>query len=522
MTIEGKQFIGNQAETGTGPVFQAVNPTKGTPLAPEYRATESQDVDRACALAASAFEAYRVTTGLQRAAFLEAIAEEIEALGDDLLQRAMAECALPIPRLTGERGRTCAQLRMFANLVREGSWVDASIDHALPDREPLPKPDLRRMLRPLGPVAVFGASNFPLAYSVAGGDTASALAAGCPVIVKAHPAHPGTSEWVARAILAAAARTGMPKGVFSLVHGHVETGLALVRHPSIEAVGFTGSLAGGRALFDAASRRERPIPVFAEMGSVNPVFFMPSALAAKGEALAAQYVQSLVLGVGQFCTNPGLVFAVEGADLDAFVAKVAEEVQAQTSGVMLTAAIGDAYCSRAEVRGKRDGVSLLASGAPAAPGRVAPMMFRTSLEKFLRDRSLHEEMFGPAGLLVVVPDEGDLVVAAALVEGQLTASLHADSDDAGAPALLAALERIAGRVVVNGFPTGVEVCPSMVHGGPYPATTDARTTSVGTAAINRFARPVAFQSVPDAWLPAELQEANPLGIRRQVDGRWEG
>lgn len=514
MTIEGKHFIGKKAGTGSGEAFQGVNPTKGELLEPVFHVTETQGVDRACALATSAFEVYRGKTGAERGAFLDAIAEEIEALGDELLQRTMAECALPIPRLTGERGRTCAQLRMFANLVREGSWVQASIDRAIPDREPMPKPDLRRMLRPLGPVAVFGASNFPLAYSVAGGDTASALAAGCPVIVKAHPAHPGTSELVARAVLAAAERTGMPNGVFSMVHGHVETGLTLVRHPSIQAVGFTGSLTGGRALFDAASRRERPIPVFAEMGSVNPVFLMPSALAAHGETLASQYVQSLVLGVGQFCTNPGLVFAVEGAELDAFVAKVALEVQAQTSGVMLTAAMGDAYCSRAEIRGKRDGVKLLASGVTAAPGRVAPMMYRTNLEKFMRDRSLHEEMFGPAGLLVVVPEEAELLSAAACVEGQLTATLHAEASDANAPALLAALERIAGRVVVNGFPTGVEVCPSMVHGGPYPATTDSRTTSVGTAAIDRFVRLVCFQNVPDAWLPAELQEANPLGIQR--------
>ena len=509
MTIHGKQFIGKTEETGTGAAFQAVNPTKGALLEPTYHVTESQGVDRACDLAAEAFEAYRAKTGSERAAFLDAIAEEIEGLGDALLQRAMAECALPIPRLTGERGRTCAQLRMFATLIREGSWVRASIDHALPDRQPIPKPDLRRMLRPLGPVAVFGASNFPLAYSVAGGDTASALAAGCTVVVKAHPAHPGTSELVARAVLAAAERTGMPDGVFSMVHGHVETGLALVRHPAIEAVGFTGSLGAGRALFDAAGKRERPIPVYAEMGSINPVFLLPSALAARAEPLAVQYVQSLVMGVGQFCTNPGVVFAVAGPGLDAFVAKVAEELQGQTSGVMLTAAIGDAYCSRVQVRGRRDGVALLGSGVPAAAGRVAPVMFRTTLDKFRKDRSLHEELFGPAGLLVVVPAKEDLLVAAAAL---------AEGGDADAPPMLAAVERVAGRVLFNGFPTGVEVCPSMQHGGPYPATTDARTTSVGSAAIERFARPVAFQGVPDAWLPEELQEGNPLGLGRLVDG----
>ena len=459
-----------------------------------------EEIRRASSAAARAFPAYAKTPREARAGFLDRIAQEIEALGDALLERASVESALPPARLAGERGRTCAQLRMFATLLR-GDPLGVRIETADPSRTPLPKPDLRRTLVPLGPVAVFGASNFPLAFSVAGGDAASALAAGCPVVVKAHPSHPGTSELVAGAVLRAAEATGMPKGVFGMLHGGVEVGGALVRDERIAAVGFTGSQRAGRALFDLAAARPRPIPVYAEMGSVNPVFLMPGALAERGADIAAGYAASLTLGVGQFCTNPGVVVGPLGADFDAFLAEVARRLSETSEGTMLDDGIRARY---AEGVGRLVAHGALAScfhGEGARPG-----LFATTAAEFLAHRELHEETFGPAAVAVRCASDEEAVGVAEALEGQLTATVHfAERDAEAVRGLLPALVRMAGRIVANGFPTGVEVNSAMQHGGPYPATTDSRSTSVGTAAIERFLRPVAFQDFPPDLLPEELR-----------------
>ncbi len=474
------------------------------------------EIDRAARQAASAFDEYAALGPDRRAAFLRAVGERILALGDALIERANAESALPVARLEGERGRTVAQLRMFADLVDEGSWVDARIDRALPDRKPLPRPDLRRMLVPLGPVAVFGASNFPLAFSVAGGDTASALAAGCPVVVKAHPGHPGTSDLVARAVLEAAVETGMPDGVFSMVHGAShEVGLALVTHPSIAAVGFTGSLAGGRALFDAAARRDEPIPVFAEMGSTNPVFVLPEALESRGEEIARGLAGSVTLGVGQFCTNPGLTILDRSDAAERFLATLGESVSATPAGTMTTDGVRAAYVAGLGAFLATDGVVTVGRGE----GEPAAAVLSTDAATFARTPSLAHELFGPATLAVRYESRAEMLDFARSLGGQLTATVHGTERDLAEYAdLLAVLRRKAGRLVVNGFPTGVEVSPAMHHGGPYPATTDSRATSVGTAAIVRFARPVCFQNFPDAALPEELRDTNPRRIWRIVNG----
>lgn len=506
MSLTGHNFIGATATPGAAAAFTATEATSGAALPVEFREASIAQVDEAATIAAAAAPAYAATTAEQRATFLEAIATEIEALGEPLLERAAAETALPAAtRLTGERGRTCGQLRLFADVIREGSWVDARVDQAIPDRAPMPKPDVRSMLRPLGPVAVFGASNFPLAFSTAGGDTASALAAGCPVIVKAHPAHPGTAEYVAQAILKAAADTGMPDGVFSLIHGGIEIGGALVTHPAITAVGFTGSLRGGRALFDLAAARPNPIPVYAEMGSINPVFILPGALSARREQLAAGLAGSITMGVGQFCTSPGLVLTEAGADADSFAAATAAALNESADGTMLTAGIASAF---------EAGVATLASKTERLTADGQAALFRTDATTYEADEALAEEVFGPASLLVT-GSRDELLSIAANLDGHLTATIHGtEADLENAAALIAILERKVGRIVINGFPTGVEVCDSMVHGGPYPATTDARSTSVGTGAILRFARPVCYQGFPAALLPPELQDGNPTGIRR--------
>ncbi|MEX2502448.1 MAG: aldehyde dehydrogenase (NADP(+)), partial [Trueperaceae bacterium] len=459
-------------------------------------------------------------------AFLEAIAEQIEALGPALIERASAESGLPTGRIEGERGRTTGQLRMFAALIREGSWVDARIERADPDRSPVPKPDVHRMQIALGPVVVFAASNFPLAFSVAGGDTASALAAGCPVVVKAHPAHPGTSDLVAQAILKAAEASGMPDGVFSLLHGagH-EVGLGLVRHPLTRAVGFTGSHRAGRALFDAAVAREEPIPVYAEMGSVNPVFVLPGAAAERGDAIASGLVGSVTLGVGQFCTKPGLIFGLDDAATDALFDRLGAAMREAEPGSMLYEGICDAFASG--VRRVRDTPGVSVSGeaardADAARTEARPTAFRTDAATLREQPHLSEELFGPATLSVTAASHDDLLASARALEGHLTATIHAtESELEEHQELVRVLERKVGRLIVDGYPTGVDVSSAMQHGGPYPATTDVRTTSVGTAAIHRFARPVAYQAFPQALLPPELRDGNPLGIRRSVDGRPE-
>ena len=524
MSLHGLSLLAGHPGKIGGKSFQAINPTTNTPLNPSFHEASPAEVNAALDDAAAAFAADRARSGADRAKFLETIASEIEALGDSLLQRAHQESGLPLARLTGERGRTCGQLRLFAQLAREGSWVDARIDPALPDRQPLPRVDIRRLLVPLGPVVVFGSSNFPLAFSVAGGDTASALAAGCTVVVKAHRAHPGTSELVATAINRAIVICGLPPATFSLIHGGGATiGIAMVKHPATTAVGFTGSSAAGRALCDAAAARPHPIPVFAEMSSLNPLFILPGALAERATAIAAGLVTSFTLGVGQFCTKPGLVFLVRGPDTDAFLQNLATTVCAAPTGTMLTSGIRDAFLEhRAKVTGLA-GVHLLATATTViqeARTETSPSVATTSAQNFLAQPTLATEAFGPFTVVVSCENASELVACARSLEGQLTATVHGNAADlAGAHPLLAALERIAGRVVLNGFPTGVEVCSAMNHGGPYPATSDPRFTSVGTAAILRFARPVCYQNFPDALLPDALKNANPLGLLRLVEGQ---
>lgn len=514
-SLLGTSFIGYSRSAGTEISGHAVQPGSGDKLDPPYLTTTPDEVERALALASQAFPIYSNLSGKTRAEFLRALAAEIETVVDDIAERGQLETGLPEPRLRGETARTTGQLRMFANQIEEGSWVDARIDRAEPDRKPIPKVDLRSMLRPLGPVAVFCASNFPMAYSVAGGDSASALAAGCPVIVIAHASHPGVAEIVAAAVIRAAQKCGMPEGVFSVLYGGGRTvGQAVVKHPVTQAVGFTGSRAGGTALMESANNRPQPIPVYAEMSSVNPVVILPGALARGEEALAEGFFGSLTLGVGQFCTNPGLVFMPEGLGGD-FLVKLKTLVEAGAPGMMLNAGICKSYADATAAVAATEGVQTVArSASEAGPGQGAPAVFAVSLADFLKSPSLQHEMFGPA-TLIVRGSPAEIEAAIPQLEGQLTASLHATEEELLAhPSLVLALQQRAGRLIFNGFPTGVEVCNSIVHGGPFPATSDGRSTSVGTMAIFRFCRPVAWQSFPDAALPAELQEANPLGIKR--------
>ena len=521
--LTGQHWIGSRSSRAAAPSFRAANPATGQALEPGYAEATPAEVDAAAQAAEAAFDSYASLAPARRSAFLRAIGEAIAGLSDALLDRTEVETGLPRPRLAGERGRTIGQLKLFAEVVDEGSWVEARIDRALPDRQPLPRPDIRRMLVPLGPVAVFGASNFPLAFSVAGGDTASALAAGCPVVVKAHPAHPGTSELVARAILEAARATAMPEGVFSLVHGAgPAVGQALVTHPLIQAVGFTGSLRAGRALYDAAARRPQPIPVFAEMGSANPVFVLPRALAERGPAIAKGLAASVTLGSGQFCTNPGLTLVLRSPAADAFLDETAALLTAAPAGTMVHAGIKSGYdAALAEVEGL-PGVGVLArstSPGPHADSEARPALLATEASVFTAQPRLGDEIYGPVTLAVRCDSKAQLLELARGLHGHLTATVHATPEDlAEFSELLAVLRRKVGRLIVNGYPTGVEVSHAMHHGGPYPATSDPRATSVGSAAIERFARPICFQDAPDTALPEELRDANPRGIWRLVEG----
>jgi 2,5-dioxopentanoate dehydrogenase len=521
VTLHGHHLIGLERRRDTPAHHHAYDPDSGATLEPTFADASPAEIDAALELATTAHLHASGISAEQRAAFLDRIAEQIEAIGEPLIERAMLETGLPRARLLGERDRTVTQLRSFSALVREGSWVGARIDRAQPDRTPTPRPDLRSMLVPLGPVAVFGASNFPLAFSVAGGDSASAFAAGCPVIVKAHPSHPGTSELVAEAIVAAVRASDLHPGSFALLHGagHV-VGQALVRHPSLRAVGFTGSLRGGRALCEIAAARPQPIPVFDEMGSINPVFLLPGALADRHAQLARAAAASLTLGVGQFCTNPGVLLVPVGSDGDAFVHELAQAITSAPAGVMLDANILANYRSGLAHRDQQAGVARVAAGLGQAR-RAEPVVFVCDAARFIADPTLHEELFGPAALVVRWRSETDeLLEIATSLAGQLSASVHTnDADLAGAGRLTELLRDRVGRLIWNGFPTGVEVAPAMQHGGPWPASSDARTTSVGTAAIERFARPSCFQDVPPALLPAELHDSNPRGISRLVDGR---
>jgi NADP-dependent aldehyde dehydrogenase len=514
MPLTGRLIIGFARAT-TAETFRAVGTDTDFSIAGEA------EVARACALADAAFDDFRKADLETRARFLELCADNIMALGDELLERAGAETNLPRARLEGERGRTTGQLRLFAQVVRQGDFLGVRVDPALPERKPLPRADIRQRKIPLGPVAVFGASNFPLAFSAAGGDTASALAAGCPVIVKAHPSHPGTSELAAGAIADAAKACGLPEGVFSHLSGPSnELGAALVCDPRVKAVGFTGSRAGGLALMKLAASRHEPIPVYAEMSSVNPVVLLPAALKARAEALAAGFAASLTLGVGQFCTNPGFVFAMEGPDLDRFVAIAADAIGKATPGRMLSRAICANYGAGVARLGSHPRVSQIARVA-AEESLAGAALFQVSAGDLMAHRALGEEVFGPSAIVVRCRDLAELAAAVNGLEGQLTATMHLDAEDhADAAVLLPILEKKAGRVLANGWPTGVEVSPAMVHGGPFPATSDTRTTSVGTLAIERFLRPVCYQDIPGDLLAPELADGNPLALRRMIDGKF--
>ena len=501
--------------------FRAVDPATGASLEPEFHEASDAEIDAALVAAEQAFRAYGRTAPQQRAVFLRAIADELIALGAPLLERARAETALPLARLEGERGRTVGQLRLFADYLEEGSWVDARIDTGDSARAPIAKPDLRRMLVPLGPVAVFGASNFPLAFSVPGGDTASALAAGCTVVFKAHPAHPGTSELAAGAITRAATRAEVPVEVFSLLHGWShDVGLAMVRHRLTCAVGFTGSLRGGRAIFDAAAARPEPIPVYAEMGSINPVFLLPSAAAERAAAVAQGLAMAITMGVGQFCTNPGVVVGVGGEDFTRMVESLAGQLAAADEAVMLYEQLGDDF-RRGLQRAKSAGAeSLTPTPIGSFGARARPTLLRVDAARFLADRVLQQEVFGPVSMVVVAKDASELERVAEALEGQLTATIHGTPDELRQHTrLVDILQRKAGRLLFNGYPTGVEVGHAVQHGGPYPASSDSRSTSVGTSAIPRYARPVCFQNFPEDSLPPALRGRNELDIWRLVNGR---
>ncbi|MFG1397032.1 aldehyde dehydrogenase (NADP(+)) [Roseixanthobacter pseudopolyaromaticivorans] len=523
MTITTDLLIGADSRPGTLGEVRAVEAASGAPLAPAFGGATLDDLERACALADAAFDAYRAVSLEERALFLEAIAQNILDVGDVLIERAMLETGLPRPRLEGERGRTVGQLRLFAQVVRDGGFLDLRIDPALPERKPLPRPDLRLRNVPLGPVAVFGASNFPLAFSVAGGDTASALAAGCPVIVKAHSAHPGTSQLVGKAVQKAVADRGLPQGVFSLLYDSGrKVGQGLVADHRVKAVGFTGSRAGGTAFMKIAAERAEPIPVYAEMSSINPVILFPAALAARGAQIGTAFAAALSLGAGQFCTNPGLVLALEGPGLEDFLAAAATAITGQPSATMLTPGILAAYNSGVEILACHSAVKEVARGQAdgALKGRAA--LFTTTAADFLAHHDLQAEVFGAASLVVRCATVEDLTRVLESLEGQLTAALHIDEADyPTARQFVPMLERKVGRILVNGFGTGVEVCHAMVHGGPFPATADGRSTSVGTLAIARFLRPVSYQDLPDALLPPELKGAGAAGLPKRLDGKLQ-
>ncbi|MBM2771422.1 aldehyde dehydrogenase (NADP(+)) [Burkholderia anthina] len=522
MNIAGNLLIGQHARRGTHGVTYAIDAASGERMEPAFGGATVVDLDEACALAWAAFDVYRETSPDARARFLEAIAANILALGDVLVERCVAESGLPRARVEGERGRTVGQLRMFAGVVRAGDYLEVRIDPAQPARQPAPRPDLRLRHIGLGPVAVFGASNFPLAFSVAGGDTASALAAGCPVIVKAHSAHPGTSELVGMAVQQAVKDCGMPEGTFSLLFGSGrEIGQGLVRDRRIKAVGFTGSRNAGTDLIAIANARPEPIPVYAEMSSINPVLLFPHALEQRGDAIAHAFVQSLTLGAGQFCTNPGLIFAVEGPALDRFITTAAERLAQAPAATMLTPGIHQAFERAVTAFAEHPQVRTIArANAPTGANQGQGALFSTSADAFRETRALHEEIFGAASLIVRCPDLKTMRLLIESLEGQLTTAIHIDEADyADVRTFLPALERRAGRVLVNGFGTGVEVAHAMVHGGPYPSTADGRSTSVGSLAIRRFLRPVSYQDMPDALLPDALRTSNPWALNRLLDGK---
>lgn len=500
MEIIPSQIIGYRNVQSYGEIFYGYNPNSGKPLSRAFREATKTDISESIVLANAAFASYRKTSYSQRSLFLETVAINIESLGDDLLKIINEETALPLTRLAGERIRTTGQIRLFAQLLRDGKWNEEIVDEPLPDRKPAARPGMMQMQVPIGVVAVFGASNFPLAFSVAGGDTVAALASGCPVVFKAHPAHPATCQLMGDAIAKAAKETGMPEGVFSMLHGlSTEVGGALVTHPLIKAVAFTGSFKGGKALFDLAVRRPEPIPVYAEMGSVNPVFFLPGAVKQGGASLASQFGQSVALGSGQFCTNPGVCILIDNEESRLFIQQVADGLSAISVHPMLTRGITEAYKSGLEKQHKMSGASVLTVSAET---EIKPSITTISAKTLMQHPDYFEEVFGPATVAVLVESYVEMFRLAEIMPGQLTGTIHAaDNDQPAAKELIDLLTQKVGRVIMNGFPTGVEVCHSMVHGGPYPATTDSRVTSVGTCSIYRFTRPVCYQNIPHSLLP---------------------
>ncbi|NUT78154.1 aldehyde dehydrogenase (NADP(+)) [Pseudomonas sp. C1C7] len=516
--IIGHNYIGGARSAAGSISVRSHDAVTGEALPYSFMQATVDEVDAAALAAAAAYPLFRALSAVRRAEFLEAIATQLEALDDEFVALVTRETALPTARIQGERARTANQMRLFSQVLRRGDFYGARIDRALPERTPLPRVDLRQYRIGVGPVAVFGASNFPLAFSTAGGDTAAALAAGCPVVFKAHSGHMATAEHVADAIIRAAEQTGMPRGVFNMIYG-AGVGEALVKHPAIQAVGFTGSLKGGRALCDMAAARPQPIPVFAEMSSINPVVLLPEALQRRGEKIAGELAASVVLGCGQFCTNPGLVIGIRSPAFSAFMASLTATMADQPAQTMLNRGTLASYAKGVQALRAEAGIEHLA-GREQQGTQAQPQLFKADVSLLLEGNPLlQEEVFGPATVLVEVADEAELFAALECLHGQLTATLIAEADDLQQHAqLLPLLEQKVGRVLFNGYPTGVEVCDAMVHGGPYPATSDARGTSVGSLAIDRFLRPVCYQNCPDALLPDALKNANPLGIARLVDG----
>ncbi|MCL4113010.1 UNVERIFIED_CONTAM: hypothetical protein GTU68_064140 [Idotea baltica] len=521
--ITGKNYIGATKSAAGDKTYKTFNPKLNSETEWTFTEATSEEIDNAVAEAANAFKLYSAISDAKKAEFLRAIAQEIESLGDSLIQTYIKESGLPEGRAKGERGRTIGQLNAFANLLEEGSWVDATIDTAQPNREPMPKVDLRKMLMPIGPIVVFGSSNFPFAFSTAGGDTASALAAGCPVIVKSHPMHAATGEMVASAVLTAVEKTGMPNGIFSNLNSSgIEVGQQLVVHPEVKGVGFTGSIKGGTALYRLANQRDEPIPVFAEMGSINPVVVLPSALTEKGDDWAKSYAGSITLGAGQFCTNPGLILGIKSTSLDSFIKTLGESIEAIDPICMLHPNIYKGFENGKNELSGQGGVNIVAEYSDdAAPNYAKQRVLTVNGVNFLKNTKLHQEVFGPFSVVVRCENAAELTEIIEKLEGQLTGTILGSNEEISTfGAVVTALQSRVGRIIFNGVPTGVEVCPSMHHGGPFPATTDSRFTSVGTSAIKRWVRPVAFQNWPQKALPSALKNDNPLGINRLVDSKF--
>ncbi len=525
MILKGENFIGFKTSAQGHDLFKAFSSTANDYLIGNFTKATKEELEKALDLANSAFPVFREMSGIKRAEFLDAIANEINELGDALLERCAQESSLPIARIAGERARTCGQLQMFAQLLREGWWIDARIDTALPERKPMPRTDIRRILIPIGPVAVFGASNFPLAFSTAGGDTASALAAGCPVIVKAHSSHPGTNELISIAIIKAAVKTGMPEGVFSSLYLSHDDAIKLVQHPVIKAVGFTGSRQVGLKLLNAAISRSEPIPVYAEMSAINPVIILEYALIEQKDEIAKNLAASVVLGAGQFCTSPGLILLIESEASLEFNNAFAKQIEASEPASMLNKNIHNAYIEGIAAFQNAPEISVLAKSSKNASAdrqEAQAVVHIIQASEFISKNQFANEIFGPATLLVICKDQAELQKALHSLEGQLTASIHAsEKDSATLKPLINIIIEKTGRIIYGGYPTGVEVCNAMQHGGPFPATTDGRHTSVGTAAIYRFVRPIAYQNFPNYLLPEALKDDNPLSILRLVNGDWK-